>query len=1041
MAPQQFYRPNRRPSRDDGMYEDESQPLGLPTTPSVELGVSKEKTQGVMDDIDSALAENNEAKKSFSGDELNSGEKTADEGPETLGGAGAAKESALLGDNIIDRLGKGYTGNMASNAVAGIIAGKLGNRRRVLIGSGVGVGITGIIIAGFFALLPLKLIHIVDNLQDTFFASTEEATDRWSEKLFEAYVRKHVLSGLGPGCGSTIDRNCIFNNNIDRGSVAGRLFQGWRDAKLETKLAEKYGIEFSLDRGRNEYFMKVNGQNINITSFKNDPNISLRDIDVGGSNRNDIRRAWKNALQDETRFKRALYRYKVGNLLERKYGVRRCVIACGTRDNFDDWRDNKSKAFKVLLVERVLVPRTDTMGVLIQCIMIGGCESFKDTDRDGNRRDGFQKTVGDNLDRLRAQIGKKAVNEMIDEANKFLDRGITASIVEKTFKLLVKDQGGDAAGKLVGEALPYVGWVDFAAQVSKTLVNGQQNFRRWAYITNASAAVGLYLMYRSHVDEIKSGNVDSEMVGSFVTALSDTGLGDAPAETAPLYSELLGFETSTQTAFSQFFDGTAYAQSVGSTERSEYVCNDKDSTATGQRICPEDSLNSDGFIDSALGIFKSPVLSPFTGILGLWDQEFCLGACASLNGIYDWTGNTLGSLFTKIPGVQIAMSSLTGALAGVFGPFLEWVGGMLVPSPWPDRAEDISGAKVFTETVKGANEAGNYSAHMMLGAKAVSDQEANQIRARVQNENREEFAALPLTDRLFGKNNSYSLVSRVALAMPMNSTTTAQSSVANLVGNPFAKLASSFSSLLSGSKISAATDLPDAFGIKQYAIPFNDPVYSIDPDSLTDSYCKTFNEQWVQDATIDERTGQDVHNRVNPCKLNDATAVGLGALYTDQVLEPEDRPGTTDPITIPSNPATCPTSPVGIEQTTLVQGMRVHTCIADNVDRLLTAARTAGINLGGSGWRDPASQIALRRAHCGTSDYAIYEMPSSQCSPPTARPGNSRHERGVAIDFTYNGAIIGSRSNNGHKWLEMNASKYGLSNLPSEPWHWSTDGS
>ena len=85
-------------------------------------------------------------------------------------------------------------------------------------------------------------------------------------------------------------------------------------------------------------------------------------------------------------------------------------------------------------------------------------------------------------------------------------------------------------------------------------------------------------------------------------------------------------------------------------------------------------------------------------------------------------------------------------------------------------------------------------------------------------------------------------------------------------------------------------------------------------------------------------------------------------------------------------------------------------------------------------------QIALRRQNCGTSDYAIYQMSPDSCSPPTAIPGRSNHERGLAIDFTSNGQIIRSRSDPAFQWMAANAGSYGFSNLPSEPWHWSTDG-
>lgn len=121
-------------------------------------------------------------------------------------------------------------------------------------------------------------------------------------------------------------------------------------------------------------------------------------------------------------------------------------------------------------------------------------------------------------------------------------------------------------------------------------------------------------------------------------------------------------------------------------------------------------------------------------------------------------------------------------------------------------------------------------------------------------------------------------------------------------------------------------------------------------------------------------------------------------------------------------------------------GISVNVSIVDNVKRLLADAAAAGLNLGGGGYRDSAQQIAVRKANCGTTQYAIYQMPASSCSPPTARPGQSMHEKGLAIDFTRNGNLISSHTDPGWAWLKEHADNYGLFNLPAEPWHWSTTG-
>ena len=152
---------------------------------------------------------------------------------------------------------------------------------------------------------------------------------------------------------------------------------------------------------------------------------------------------------------------------------------------------------------------------------------------------------------------------------------------------------------------------------------------------------------------------------------------------------------------------------------------------------------------------------------------------------------------------------------------------------------------------------------------------------------------------------------------------------------------------------------------------------------------------------------------------------------------PSPRPTTTRP------PAPTPPPPSGVvtwNDVTRVGGIWVHKSIAANVQALLNAASAAGFNLGGGGYRDPQGQIDTRRNNCGPTYYDIYLKPASQCTPPTARPGTSMHEKGLAIDFTSNGSLITSRSDPAFIWLSNNAHRFGLYNLPSEPWHWSTNG-
>ncbi|MFV0318541.1 MAG: D-alanyl-D-alanine carboxypeptidase family protein [Microthrixaceae bacterium] len=134
-----------------------------------------------------------------------------------------------------------------------------------------------------------------------------------------------------------------------------------------------------------------------------------------------------------------------------------------------------------------------------------------------------------------------------------------------------------------------------------------------------------------------------------------------------------------------------------------------------------------------------------------------------------------------------------------------------------------------------------------------------------------------------------------------------------------------------------------------------------------------------------------------------------------------------------------PPNIVGSGSIVSVGGIRVHQSIAGNLQALLSAAAADGVPLSGSGFRDPAGQIAVRRSNCGSSNYAIYQMSASSCRPPTARPGTSQHEQGLAVDFTQGGRTL-TRGSSGFAWMRANAGRFGFRNLPSEPWHWSTTG-
>lgn len=106
--------------------------------------------------------------------------------------------------------------------------------------------------------------------------------------------------------------------------------------------------------------------------------------------------------------------------------------------------------------------------------------------------------------------------------------------------------------------------------------------------------------------------------------------------------------------------------------------------------------------------------------------------------------------------------------------------------------------------------------------------------------------------------------------------------------------------------------------------------------------------------------------------------------------------------------------------------------LAPTVTAMIRDAAAQGVTLTGGGYRSTAAQAALRLRN-GCPDLT---SPSSTCRVPTAPlkdgQSTSEHTKGLAIDFDLRPGV--------YTWLQANAGRYGLHQLPSERWHWSTTG-
>lgn len=777
------------------------------------------------------------------------------------------------------------------------------NRRKALIGGGGLTGIALIVAAGFMLLIPLKIEHMVTNLQNRTFASSESAVSETTQNMFERYMVTKVLPAY-KDCGTTVSKNCTpkdFGAN-----PVGNLYRSWSDARLENTLAEKYGIEFKYDKSQNTWTLKAPGEGSKGVDIGKDGDGLSRELNKTNNARNAFKAALKDALKDETRWKQVMYRYKVGRLLEGKYGIVRCIMYCGKQDALRDNAKARKNAAKLYVTQRVLTPHLGSSGIVLECMLNPNCHpedtsptSFDDTDGspvNGENGDTDTKQRHTLVDLARNYPGTPA-DKLLKDYEAISDKGFQKYVFEKIFEKI----GFGKVASQAADAIPIIGAVKAASDMITFVNNAGPAVSKIGYITNAAAASSLYMMYRTYADEIHTGHVNATEVGSMVDSLGpgNTGPasdppkgGTASAEATPLYQNMFGGSDGSKTA--SILDSVLPSAAAASQNKNsnDYLCDDGKPVPEGQLVCREEVLGSGGNaqLNSAHDFLNLPVIGQITDLAGV------------TSGVFATFGDFIGGIITAIPGVGQATEAVSGLISNIFKPFVDAVITYLIPNPF---GSNMSGGRTFDMMAAGADVSGNIYANAGLGGQALTDQQAATIYNEYQSGAEQSFNQRPLFARVFDTDSERSLVSKLAMSIPFGKQAAAQSAAANML-NPMDAIGRGFGSMLSGKADAALTARPDPFGVTQYGYP--EGTIPKDPETYWENHCsddssKAYQndaeyqnapggEGWVGQATSeppDEKTGMPVNRTTNPCLLIKAAVGSAGAWFNTDLLTPYDR--------------------------------------------------------------------------------------------------------------------------------------------------------
>lgn len=798
-----------------------------------------------------------------------------------------------------DTLGRGF--NAGDTGGSDRLKSFLQNKRRLRNAVGVSAvcaTITGLLIAGFLALLPLRIESLIQNVKQAFGATSEKAIGDTGERLFDRYMINKVLPNIGGACHSTISAKCSAAKSSGNGPVP-RLYNAWRETKLENKLAKKYGIVLGKQNGK--YYINTNGKKFDLG--KNPSSIFDMPGTTSTRSRAEVRAAISKALEGETLWKRVFFRFRYGKFIAKKYGIVRCVITCKVGDKFADKVAVKKLAAKAYIAQRVIAPVSENYAIIMLCVASGECDNTSleraTPDQDTRRSKGEAKILENLHAYMELHKGDRKLAELIGKADEIGKDGFSKFLAKKIGEKI----GGEAGSKVVGHSVPFIGWIVTIVRITNAMSTIGPMLKYMSYATNAAAAVQLYQAYATVSSEMKSGNVDATELGSFTDALStnlDGSDGNQSDGTqTPLYQHLYGSNSpDVASVIGGIFTGNiAYADSTQPEKK--YTCDNGQPVPAGELVCSEEKLaNGNKTIDKISGSVRS-VTSKIPGY----------GALAGVANAYDrFVGDAFGAVFGPACNLIWGCKDATTKI----GDWTKDLAKSMVVSPF---SPNQSGGRTSDMIIAGGDVAYNSACQEELGCAKMSDVAVNNIRNEMLAKQQAEFNSQSVFARMFSTDSPYSMVSRLAMVMPTN-LQSASSSFAGLLTNSFSTFGNAIFSIFSPAKAFAGTPpAKDPFGVIQNGVgevPDNPGKYW--DDNCVNGPMGKYDEatgkldisDWLNNSdnvTQDKNTGEAVYLKPNYCKLIQSSVEALGGMSDSSLLPQDTMNGGTGSSGDTSEPA------------------------------------------------------------------------------------------------------------------------------------------
>lgn len=766
--------------------------------------------------------------------------------------------------------------------------------------AGLGGGVVGGIIGIVMVLMPaLKIPSAVSMIEDRFFANTNQIGETITERLITQYIVQKLIPGMitNQCASSKVDRTCASPGNAD--TYTGKLYNAWRDGRIEKKLYDQFGFEVARENGR-WYISSDNlSERISLGEFDGSEGqrVQFERTAIQAMSRTDAKLAIKEVFNKETGATRRQMR-QAGAVLERKYGIPRSLFSARKADWKEQNVHSLEKLGRSIVHRHVIGYYSESLGLAMDCMMDRNFSCTSDAiDDDGFKRTKFQTDLHAAAREYSAKFGSDSLDDVLAEADSIKEKGLGGHLAEK----LVEGVPSDAAKttiKIGTKAIPIVGWVDLAVVIGTVANKAPEAYPLVVSSINSQQAVSTFAMYALARDEYMAGDTDLGAYGALsqtLDASDDTDNGGTGAEDSPVLRAA---------------NGQQVTESV--------VCNDGE-RVDGGLLCSEEKLVP----DSAEWLGGA---SAMLDVIGLGPAaEFGMTAWNATAGwILDLPGEFVGWVITSIPGYDKLVELASPMFKSVVSYFVEtFVPSMLSGAP--------SGARLMNTAETGGAVLAQDLCETM-GCQTVNPEvNAESSLAYIQQQE-EEFSNKSMFARMFDTEDSHSFISQLALSTPTSTTSLASVASSILTSNPFAAITNNF---MSGNKAHADTvnSLVQYYNdvrLNPQGIPKDDPLFTTDNYELLETEqlncsnpddpnrMKTWNDSAVRDwpeltlnPEVDAAKVQEIlesgsfagsaqyqYTTTNGCLTMQMMACANGSVYDESLCELEFGNGesaTTSP--------------------------------------------------------------------------------------------------------------------------------------------------